>query len=136
MVGERGEVMLKVAELAQREFGQWRVRIDPKVMEELGLGEGDVVEIIGERKTTARVYPGYSSDRDTGIIRMDVFTRKSVGVEIGDKVTVRKVEVKDALTVKLMPEVALSIDENFISLVKKKLLDKPLCWGGFSKYRF
>jgi Cell division protein 48 (CDC48), N-terminal domain. len=63
------ELELKVGELRHNEAGRGRVRIDEEAMEQLGLTAGDAVEIEGRRKTVAIVWPGYSEDRGTGLIR-------------------------------------------------------------------
>ena len=127
---ETKEVELRVYEVRQHEVGRGRVRIDEEVMAELGINAGDVVEIEGKRKTVAIAWPGYAEDRGKRIIRMDGWTRKNAGVSIGEKVRVRKVEVKPATLVRLAPvNMQLSIDENFIAYVKKRLLDRPVVEG-------
>ncbi|MDW8004584.1 MAG: AAA family ATPase, partial [Thermofilaceae archaeon] len=124
------ELELKVGELRHNEAGRGRVRIDEEAMEKLNLTAGDTIEVEGRRKTVAVVWPGYAEDRGTGILRMDGWTRKNAGVSIGDKVRVRKAEVKAAEMVKLAPtSMSLTVDENFIIYVKKRLLDRPLLEG-------
>jgi transitional endoplasmic reticulum ATPase len=124
------ELELKVGELRHNEAGRGRVRIDEEAMEQLGLTAGDAVEIEGRRKTVAIVWPGYSEDRGTGLIRMDGWTRKNAGVSIGEKVKVRKAEVKAAEMVKLAPtSMSLTVDDNFVMYVKKRLLDRPIMEG-------
>ncbi|RLF03929.1 MAG: AAA family ATPase, partial [Thermoprotei archaeon] len=128
--GRVDELELRVAELRHSEAGRGRVRIDEEAMRRLGLTAGDVVEIEGRKKTVAIVWPGYAEDRGTGIIRMDGWTRKNAGVSIGEKVRVRRVEVRTATMVKLAPtSMSLTVDENFVSYVKKRLLDRPLMEG-------
>ena len=128
--GRVDEIELRVAELRHSEAGRGRVRIDEEAMRKLGLTAGDVVEIEGRKKTVAVVWPGYAEDRGTGIIRMDGWTRKNAGVSIGEKVRVRRVEVRTATMVKLAPtSMSLTVDENFVSYVKKRLLDRPLMEG-------
>ena len=52
------EMTLKVAEsISQRDIGHNIARLDPTVMEEMGLKEKDVIEIVGDRKTGAIVLP-------------------------------------------------------------------------------
>jgi len=62
---------LRVAELKRDEAGKGLVRIDEEAMRDLGLAAGDVVEIVGRRRTVAVMRPGYPEDRGAGIIRMD-----------------------------------------------------------------
>ncbi|MEM4679594.1 MAG: CDC48 family AAA ATPase [Thermofilaceae archaeon] len=127
---EHKEIELKVAELRHNEAGRGRVRIDEDAMEKLGLAPGDAVEIEGRRKTVALVWPGYAEDRGTGIIRMDGWTRKNAGVSIGEKVRVRRAEIKAAELVKLSPtSMTLTVDENFVTYAKKRLLDRPIIEG-------
>ncbi|MEM0493652.1 MAG: CDC48 family AAA ATPase [Thermofilum sp.] len=124
------EIELKVLEVRQHEAGRGRVRIDEDAMELLGISAGDVVEIEGKRKTVAIAWPGYAEDKGKEVIRMDGWTRKNAGVSIGDKVKVRKAEVKPAILVRLAPaSMTLAVDENFVAYVKKRLLDRPIIEG-------
>ncbi|MEM2217974.1 MAG: CDC48 family AAA ATPase, partial [Thermofilaceae archaeon] len=128
--GKAKELELKVGELRHNEAGRGRVRIDEDAMDKLSLTAGDAVEIEGRRKTVAVVWPGYAEDKGTWVIRMDGWTRKNAGVSLGEKVRVRKAEVKTAVMVKIAPtSMSLTVDENFVSYVKKRLIDRPLMEG-------
>ena len=102
-------VTLRVAEAYGRDVGRGIARIDPKIMEELGLTPGDIVEISGKRRTVAICWPGYVEDTGKGIIRIDGHIRSNAGVSIDEKVTVRKVEAKKAQKVTLAPTEPLRI---------------------------
>ncbi|RLI85550.1 MAG: AAA family ATPase [Archaeoglobales archaeon] len=110
------EVTLRVAEAYYRDVGRGIARIDPEVMEKLGLQSGDVIEIIGKETVPAIVWPGYPEDRGTGTIRIDGSIRNNAGVGIGDRVRVRKVEAKPAEKVVLAPTepVRLMGGENYL----------------------
>ncbi|MEB3773414.1 MAG: AAA family ATPase, partial [Desulfurococcales archaeon] len=95
------EVSLRVAEARPRDSGKRRVRIDLSIMKSLGIDPGDVVEIEGKRKTVAIAWPALPEDQGLDIIRMDGLLRKNAEVNIGDRVVVRKVQVKPATKVKL-----------------------------------
>jgi len=103
-------VTLRVAEARSRDVGRGIARLDPEVMEKLGLTPGDVVEISGKRRTVAICWPGYSEDAGKGIIRIDGYTRNNAGVSIDEKVTVRKVEAKKATKITLAPTEPLRIE--------------------------
>ena len=103
-------VSLRVAEARSRDVGRGIARLDPEVMEKLGLTPGDVVEISGKRKTVAICWPGYGEDAGKGIIRIDGYTRNNAGVSIDEKVTVRKVEAKKAAKITLAPTEPLRIE--------------------------
>ena len=123
------EIQLRVAEAKQRDVGRGKVRISPKIMNELNLNAGDIIEIEGKKKTAAIVLPAYDEDDDT-IIRMDGLIRRNAGVVIGEKVTIRKAEAKPASMVRLAPSsFSITIDSSFINFVKRKLLDYPIMEG-------
>ena len=56
------EVVLRVAEALRRDVGRGIARIDPKVLNEMGWETGDVVEIIGKRRTCALIWPARPED--------------------------------------------------------------------------
>jgi transitional endoplasmic reticulum ATPase len=124
------EVILRVAEAKQKDVGKWKVRIDIDILRLIGVEPGDIVEIEGRKKTAAIAWPGYPEDKGQNIIRMDGLIRKNAGVGIGDKVIVRKADVRPAALVKLAPaNFSITIDTGFINYVKKKLVDRPLVEG-------
>ena len=92
-----------MAEAYYRDVGRGIARVDPQVMEELGLQSGDVIEIIGKSNVPAIVWPGYPEDRGKGIIRIDGSLRNNAGVSIDDRVKIRKVEAKPAEKVVIAP---------------------------------
>ena len=125
------EVQLRVAEARQqRDVGRGIARIDSRVMDEIGVTVGDIIEIEGKRKTAARVWPAYPEDRGLDIIRIDGWIRKNCGASLNDYVKVRKAEAKEASYVKLAPvDIRISVDRDFIRFVKDRLIDRPLVKG-------
>ena len=87
---------LRVSEARARDANRGIVRIDSLVMQRMGLTSGDVVEITGNKKTVALVWPGYEGDTGKGLIRMDGYTRNNAGVSIDDQVSVKRITVKTA----------------------------------------
>ena len=100
---------LRVADAYQRDVGRGIARVDPKVVDQLGLTSGDVIQIVGKKKTTALSWPGYESDSGKGTIRIDGYLRNNAGVSIDDKVTIRKIEAKIAQRLTLAPTEPLRI---------------------------
>jgi len=125
------EVQLRVAEARQqRDVGRGIARIDSRVMDEIGVTVGDIIEIEGKRKTAARVWPAYPEDRGLDIIRIDGWIRKNCGASLNDYVKIRKAEAKEASYVKLAPvDIRISVDRDFIRFVKDRLIDRPLVKG-------
>ena len=124
------EVKLKVGELtAREEAGRGIVRIDSKIMQMLGVKEGNVVEIEGKRKTGAIAIRAYPADVGLGIIRMDGYTRKNCGAGVGDYVIVRKAEVKEARKVVLAPAERGIVVKISGETLKQNLYMRPVTKG-------
>ena len=127
------EVMLRVAEGLSQDVGAGRARLDTETRMKLNVAPGDIVEIEGGRKTGAVVWRARPVDEGKGIIRIDNLTRKNARVGIGDKVTVRKVEVKVASQVVIAPAISQSqriqFGHGIESIVKRGLYKRPLSAG-------
>ena len=97
------EVKLKVAEArSQGDIGNGIARIDPQIMVELGVTDGDIIEIIGEKSTAALVFSS-QNELNTNTIRIDGIARKNLRTSIGQEVIVKKAEAVEAKKVKLAP---------------------------------
>jgi transitional endoplasmic reticulum ATPase len=96
-------ITLRVAEARARDVGRGIARVDPAIMPQLGISTGDVVEIIGKRKTVAICWPGYPEDHGKGIIRIDGYIRRNAGAGIDDKVTIKLATAKNAEKIVLAP---------------------------------
>jgi transitional endoplasmic reticulum ATPase len=103
------KIMLKVLEAKAKDVGRGIARIDPTVVQAMGVIPGDAVEIRGERRTVALCWPGYPEDSNRGIIRIDGIIRRNAGVGIDDKVEVRKIQAREAKKLKFAPTEPLRI---------------------------
>jgi len=118
---------LRVADAHQRDVGRGIARIDPKVVQELGLTSGDIVQITGKRKTNALSWPAYEEDYGKGIVRIDGYLRNNAGVSIDDKVTIRKIDAKIAERLTLAPTEPLRIvggEEYLSQLLEGRVLSR------------
>jgi transitional endoplasmic reticulum ATPase len=118
---------LRVADALQRDVGRGIARIDPKVVQELGLTSGDVVQIIGKRKTNALCWPAHEQDYGKGTVRIDGYLRNNAGVSIDDKVTIRKIDAKIAERLTLAPTEPLRIvggEEYLSQLLEGRVLSR------------
>ncbi|MEA2004560.1 MAG: CDC48 family AAA ATPase [archaeon] len=100
------EEQLRVGEMpsnAQRDIGMGIVRLDTQILHRLGIREGEVCEIEGKRRTGAIALRPYPSDTGLKIVRMDGYTRRNAGTGIGEMVTLRKAEIKEAKTISMAP---------------------------------
>ena len=96
-------VRLKVIEADQRDVGKGIVRIDEKFRDEIGVNIFDVVEINGERSTSAIVGRAYPQDEGLDVIRMDGLIRTNAKTGLGEFVEVSVAEWKEAKKVTLSP---------------------------------
>ncbi len=96
-------IRLKVAEADQRDVGNGIVRIDEKFRKMIGVNIFDIVELKGERATSAMVGRSYPQDEGLDVIRMDGLIRTNAKTSIGEYVEVSKAEWKEAKKVTLAP---------------------------------
>jgi transitional endoplasmic reticulum ATPase len=97
------DIKLKVVEAVQDDVNKGIVRIDSGKMDELGIKPGIVVEIEGERKTVAVADRAYPGDIGSSIIRMDGLVRRNSKTAIGEIVSVRKADIKEAKKITIAP---------------------------------
>ena len=124
------DIGLRVGELTNREeFGRGIVRFDTKTMGRLGVREGDVIELNGQKKTGVIAVRAYPSDIGLSIARMDGITRTNIGVGVGETVKIKKADIKEAKGVVLAPAqkgVSLIMHPD---LLKKNLFMRPVMKG-------
>src|SRR3954468_4396491 len=100
---ERQPARLQVATMRPEDSGRGLARLPRRLMKELGLNEGDVIEIGGKRATPARAVGPYPEDEGLDIIRLDGLQRANAEIGSGEFVTVRKAESKAAQWVVFAP---------------------------------
>ena len=71
-------------------------------MDNLGIHERDLIEIIGDRRTAAIALPS-QTDIGLGVIRIDGLVRKNSGATIGGDITIKKANATEAKKVVLAP---------------------------------
>lgn len=110
---------IKVAELKPGEAGKGVARLDPELMDILGIKVGDIVIVTGNKKTAVKVLRGAPEDANRGIIRLDGSTRRNAGVSIDERVDVKKAEVKEAEKITFSPtdELRLQGGEEYLAQV-------------------
>ena len=97
------DVILKIAEVAQRYVGSGIGIVDPKIVEDNQWTSGQVLEIVGNKKSHVRLWSGSPEDHGTGIIRIDGLTRYNIGSGIGERISVKQVDAKEAQRIVLSP---------------------------------
>jgi len=128
MINMSQQLKLESGRARQRDVGRKVARITDYTMSRLGIENGDYVEITGPSGSSlaqALIGDGIADSE----IRIDGYIRKSIGVGIGDEVTVKKAQVQDASKVVLAPTQPISFSQSFVEYVKDWLMDKPLSRG-------
>ena len=97
------ELRLRVAKAMQDDVNRGIVRIDHKLLKDIEIREGDIVEIEGSSKTVGIVDRALPGDIGLDVIRMDGILRRNAKSSLGETVSVRKVDVKEATRVTIAP---------------------------------
>ena len=111
------------------------VHIDPAVMDEQGLKNGDVIKIstaTGRTAIPARIGEPFDFDRGTGIIRLDRFLRTSTKAKMNEGVEIKRVDDLPTLEmVSLMPPLDVSTAHHLNDHLKQTLIEEapPLAIG-------
>jgi len=129
-----GQALVKLESLDRKFWGRGVAQIDPKIMEELGLSANDPVLAIGYRRTGLIVLPSDSRDYGRRVMKVDEETLLNMGVTLGDRVVVRKIEPKTA------ERIVLGYPEDFkgqpdLREVIISIRGRPLCRGNIISVR-
>ncbi len=127
-------VTLKVARAHhQSEVGLGRARIDSDTRKALNIDVGEIIEVIGEKRTAAKVFRAAHEDEGKGIIRIDGMIRGNAGVSIGEKVAVKKADANVAKKVIVAPKIPhgkrVRFGQGVEGLFKKGLLNRAVVKG-------
>jgi len=119
---------LKIVRLDSARSGRSLCYIDQAVLDNMRLSTGDIVEIIG-RKRTAGIVVASPADRGKNIIRLDGIQRKNLGSTIGEFVTIQPTIASPAREIELAPTKAIYDIKKQAEIIKGKLIDKPIMAG-------
>jgi transitional endoplasmic reticulum ATPase len=126
---ENNFLKLKVVESQEDFVGKNIVTLSVDVKNKLQLVSGDVIEIIGRRTTVSQVWPEKNIKNNINVIKMDQYIRRNADVSIGDFVSVRKIDPKNATQIVLSPTKDINLYENYESNIKKNFLGRPFIAG-------
>jgi transitional endoplasmic reticulum ATPase len=130
MVQKEKELKLVVAENRHHAYvNRGFALIDEGQMRQIGVKQGDYIQITGTKTTGAIAIRGMPEDRGLEIIRIDGLIRHNAGTSIGEKVSVKKADIKEAKSITIAPT-----DPNirFMApgeVIKRNLLGRPLTKG-------
>ena len=125
------EIQLTVAKAYPKDAGRGMARLDPYILQALQLSPGDIVEIEGRRVTGAKVWRADRQDWRQETIRIDSYVRQNAGIGIGERVKIKRANVKEAEKIVLAPlqgsEVQFGVDAEII--VKHQTIKRPILVG-------
>lgn len=120
-------LLLTVSEAKSRDIIRGKIRINRDGMNEIGIKEGEIVEVIGEKRTTAVTKTGFPEDSKKKIIRMDAIIRDNAGVKLGDEVQIRKADVKNAKSIVLTPKNdSYKLPKEYKKILRQRISGFPL----------
>jgi transitional endoplasmic reticulum ATPase len=130
MEGARQESSkLQVAGAKPQDVGTGTARLSRKAMQEVGIREGDVIEIGGKRVTAALALPPYAEDEGLDVIRLDGLQRGNAGVSIGEHVGIRTADTKPARRIQLAPAQKNLRLVGSGEMLRRTLFQRPLVAG-------
>ncbi|MFX0011500.1 MAG: AAA family ATPase [Candidatus Hermodarchaeota archaeon] len=121
---------VRIRDAYKGDAGRGRIRIDPVLIQEMGLKNGDVIEIAHpnkEKKTAALLFPGKEEDRGSGSIRIDPSLRRNLSASLDDTAEICKVEASaaDLITLAGLKEaVVLKRGEELVRMLENRVITK------------
>lgn len=100
---ERKSLVLRVIEARPEDTGRGIAKLAPEDLDALGLAIGDMVSLMGKRRTVAKAMRTYVKDTNKGFVALDQVLRANAQTAIGEQVTVQKIQVHTAQRVALTP---------------------------------
>lgn len=119
---------LKVAEALPKDVGRGVARLDPADMARLGLEIGDLLEIVGKRRTVCKVLPAYKDQRGQARLQIDGLARENAGTGLDQVVEVRKASLRHADHVVLSP-VGITLRDRDLKYIGSLLDGLPVTVG-------
>lgn len=122
-------IQLQVANTRAEDSGASIARLTKDSMTEIGVSEGDIIELMGKRHTAAIAMLPYPEDENLNVVRLDGLQRINAGVSSGDHVEIRKSEVKQATKVVLAPAQKNLVLQGSGEALRRTFLHRPMVVG-------
>ncbi|WP_137869530.1 CDC48 family AAA ATPase [Sphingopyxis sp. 2PD] len=111
------------------ESGGGIARIPRSTMAELGVTEGDIIQISGKRQTASRVVAPYPEDEGLEVIRLDGLQRANAGAGAGDMVILSRVDTRAATRVVFAPAQENLRLQGSANALKRSFFGRPVVTG-------
>ena len=123
-----GALSLKVTEALSKDVGRALARMDPADIQALGAAIGDIVEIVGKRRTVCKLMPAYMDMRGGAKVQIDGLSRVNAGVALDDAVAVKKVVAQAAQRIVLSPTTS-GVSDRDLAYIGTRLDGLPVVEG-------
>ncbi|MDP1028620.1 CDC48 family AAA ATPase [Sphingomonas sp. KR1UV-12] len=120
---------IQVANSRSEDSGRGLAHLPRALMATLGIGEGDIIEIVGKQSTPARAVGPYPEDEGLELLRIDGLQRANAGVGSGDFVEVRRAVSRPATRVVFAPAQQNLRLQGSSAALKRTFLGRPFCQG-------
>lgn len=120
---------LRVSKADPTDVGMGMGRLDPEIMDELGVEVGEVIELKGESNTSLKALPAKVDDRGERTISIDGLGRANAEVGLDEKVQVRKLPATAAKKVTLKPLFNVNLDKEDKKYILSTLINYPVTGG-------
>ncbi|MBD2843456.1 CDC48 family AAA ATPase [Erythrobacter rubeus] len=120
---------LQVAAARQEESGQGIARMPRSAFQELGITEGEVVEITGKRMTAAIATAAYAEDETLDVVRLDGLQRGNAEAGSGEHVEIKAAESRPATRVVFAPAQREMRLQGPTQALKRNFFGKPIVAG-------
>ncbi|MEM3670451.1 MAG: CDC48 family AAA ATPase [Thermoprotei archaeon] len=126
--------LVKVELLEKRLWNKGIIQLDPKVMEELGVGQGELVVAMGYKRVALIAQAADKKDFGRRVARVDEESTANMEISFGDKILVKKSSPKPAekLVLGLSEELRFEPDVREVMLSIK---GRPVCRGSMISVR-
>ncbi len=122
-------ISLQVANIRPEDSGASIARLTKNSMADIGVSEGEIVELVGKRHTAAIAMRPYPEDEGLNVVRLDGLQRINAGVSSGDHVEIRRSEVKKATKVVLAPAQKNLVLQGSGDALQRTFLLRPMVVG-------
>ncbi|MEH3148000.1 MAG: CDC48 family AAA ATPase [Methylobacterium frigidaeris] len=126
---EGRSLTLQVANARSQDAGRGIARLGQDALTQLGLREGDAVEIVGKRHTAAIAVGPYEEDEGLNLVRLDGLQRVNAGTSSGDHVEIRAAEIRPATRIVVAPAQKNVRLQGSGEALRRTLLRRPLVAG-------
>lgn len=126
---EERALRLQVANARPQDSGRGIARLGHAALTQLGLREGDVVEIVGKRHTAAIAVGPYDEDEGLNLVRLDGLQRVNAGTASGDHVEIHPAEIRPAARVVVAPAQKNMRLQGSGEALRRTLFRRPLVSG-------